>query len=204
VQHAPQATTQNSFAGVDTSINSQEVRSLIALTKEFGSPTVLHLEFNDNAAKKPSTMLELKALAREISPHPIVLIHAAQSNEDDVRSLIDAHENIFFMLSRSDSISANNVAKRMKTNNKAQEGWVSMFNGNDWKPEWRALLIAHPHRFIIAIDSVFWKNWKNHYHNKVIFWRSALGELPIEAAQKIGCENARVLWKVDIDCSPTQ
>lgn len=60
-------------------------------------------------------------------------------------------------------------------------------------PEWRALLIKYPGRFMIGSDT--WRNlrWK-HYDDLIHVYRIMLGDLPADVARRIGWLNGKELF----------
>jgi hypothetical protein len=56
-------------------------------------------------------------------------------------------------------------------------------------PEWQALLIKHPTRFVIGSDT--WVNQRWQYYDELMQgYRTWLGGLPPEVARAIGWDNA--------------
>ncbi|WP_238587641.1 amidohydrolase family protein [Caenimonas sp. SL110] len=62
-------------------------------------------------------------------------------------------------------------------------------------PEWRALLLKYPDRFMIGSDT--WVNQRWQYYDELMKgYRAWLGDLPPDAARKIGWDNAANLFGV--------
>ena len=56
-------------------------------------------------------------------------------------------------------------------------------------PEWRALLLKYPNRFVIGSDT--WVNQRWQYYDELMQgYRTWLGALPPEVARAIGWDNA--------------
>jgi hypothetical protein len=65
--------------------------------------------------------------------------------------------------------------------------------GGKLSPEWRALLLEFPTRFVIGSDT--WVNQRWQYYNELMRgYRVWLGELPADVARKIGWQNAATLF----------
>ena len=62
-------------------------------------------------------------------------------------------------------------------------------------PEWRALLLKYPARFMIGSDTWINQRWQS-YDELMQGYRSWLGELPADAARKIAWDNAAALFGV--------
>ena len=60
-------------------------------------------------------------------------------------------------------------------------------------PEWRALLLKYPDRFMIGSDTWINTRWQN-YDEIMKGYRTWLGELPADVARKIGWENGAALF----------
>jgi len=71
-----------------------------------------------------------------------------------------------------------------------------MFNGEQFTPEWQALLLAYPDRFVLAFDNVFSYHWDQLFLPQVSFWRRALKTLPDEVAHSLAHGNAEKLWQL--------
>ncbi|MBI2771804.1 MAG: amidohydrolase family protein [Burkholderiales bacterium] len=64
-------------------------------------------------------------------------------------------------------------------------------------PEWRELLLKYPARFMIGSDT--WVNQRWQYYDELMKgYRAWLGELPPQAARRIGWDNAAGLYGVTI------
>ncbi len=62
-------------------------------------------------------------------------------------------------------------------------------------PEWRALLLKYPDRFMIGSDT--WVNQRWLYYDELMKgYRAWLGDLPPDAARKIGWDNGANLFGV--------
>lgn len=62
-------------------------------------------------------------------------------------------------------------------------------------PEWRALLLKYPSRFMIGSDT--WVNQRWQYYEELMKgYRAWLGDLPPDAARRIGWENGAALFGV--------
>jgi hypothetical protein len=62
-------------------------------------------------------------------------------------------------------------------------------------PEWRALLLKHPNRFVIGSDTWVNQRWEG-YDDLMAGYRAWLGELPADVARRIAWDNAAALFGV--------
>ena len=63
-------------------------------------------------------------------------------------------------------------------------------------PEWRDLLLKHPTRFVIGSDTWVNQRWQ-HYEAQMRDYRTWLGGLPADVAQRVAWGNAATLLGVD-------
>jgi hypothetical protein len=68
-------------------------------------------------------------------------------------------------------------------------------------PEWRALLLKYPTRFLIGSDTWINQRWL-YYGDTMEGYRAWLGELPAQAAQNIAWKNGARLFEVETVSSP--
>jgi predicted TIM-barrel fold metal-dependent hydrolase len=167
-------------------------------TKSRRWPYIAHIEYASLLARlpdQPSPLpnryqlfydeLHSPALRTFIGNQPVVLIHMAQLDARKATMLLSNTHNIYFMTSHaSPDYSGSN------------QPWINMFNGDSLKPEWKALMIKYPDRFIFAVDNVWPHHWQTTYKNVVDRWRTALGELPDNVAHAIAHGNAERLWRL--------
>ncbi|PIF93011.1 amidohydrolase family protein [Acidovorax sp. 62] len=67
--------------------------------------------------------------------------------------------------------------------------------GGQLCPEWRALLLKYPTRFVIGSDTWVNQRWQ-HYEAQMQDYRTWLGGLPADVAQRVAWGNAAALWGV--------
>jgi hypothetical protein len=68
-------------------------------------------------------------------------------------------------------------------------------DGGKLCPEWRALLLKYPNRFVIGSDTWVNQRWM-YYDDLMQGYRTWLGDLPPDVARKIGWDNAAGLFGV--------
>ncbi|MDZ7921935.1 amidohydrolase family protein [Rhodoferax sp.] len=160
-----------------------------AITK--GWPVVLHYEFRwltkaYGAEARAKRMEELTSLLSRYPQHPFALIHMAQLDADDAAGLLAAHANVVFLTSHANPVKVS----------ESSQPWTDMFVGEDLSPDWTALILRYPDRFIFAVDNVWPEDWSEKYVRQVTFWRQALGKLPDDVAHAVAHGNAERLWKL--------
>jgi hypothetical protein len=70
-------------------------------------------------------------------------------------------------------------------------------DGGKLCPEWRALLIKYPTRFMIGSDT--WVNQRWQYYDELMKgYRVWLGDLPAGVAGKVGWDNAATIFGVKL------
>ncbi|MBI2989335.1 MAG: amidohydrolase family protein [Deltaproteobacteria bacterium] len=176
--------------------HDDRVQRALGLTLSENWPFIVHIEFAAASKKKLNNqnladhlMEELEQLLEEHPDHPFVLIHMGQLQSDEVRRLIESHNNIYFMTSQATPVTA-----------EERQPWVNMFDvsGDRLTQEWERLVRDHPDRFILAFDNVYRENWNepDRYLDQIAFWRKALKWLPINVAEAVAHGNAERLWNL--------
>jgi hypothetical protein len=176
---------------VNVAANTPQVKEAIQRAIAKGWPVVLHYEFRwlasaYGASVRAKRMAELKSL---VSQHPqqlFALIHMAQLDASDAGELLAAHPNLVFLTSHANTL----------TVNESRQPWTNMFAGRELAPEWKALVLRHPDRFVLALDNVWPEHWSEKYVRQVGLWREALGKLPTEVAHAVAHSNAERLWRL--------
>jgi hypothetical protein len=168
-------------------VSSPQVQAALEIAFQSGWPVVLHYEFAAAGDAGAGLMQELEGLLRAHPRHPFLLTHMGQIDLADTRRLIEAHPNVHFIPSWSNSITAGI----------SSQPWVNLFEGRHLKPGWKALITAHPARFVLGFDNVFARHWGDQYVAQVKLWREALAELPDAVAHAVSHRNAEKLWKLD-------
>lgn len=156
-----------------------------------GWPVVLHYELrwftrSFGRPARESRLAELRALLRRHPEHPFALIHMAQLDAGDAAELLASHANLVLLTSHANPITA--TASR--------QPWTDLFIENQLAPEWHALVLRHPDRFVLAFDNVWTGDWTDKYAQQADLWRGALAKLPAEVAHAVAHRNAERLWKL--------
>lgn len=178
---------------VNVAANTPQVKEAIQRAIAKGWPVVLHYEFRwltsaYGTSARAKRMTELKSL---VSQHPqqlFALIHMAQLDASDAADLLAAHANLMFLTSHANTLAVN----------ESRQPWTNMFADGELAPEWRALVLRHPDRFVLAFDNVWPEHWSEKYVQQVELWRNALGKLPVEVAHAVAHSNAERLWKLPL------
>ena len=176
---------------VNVAADTPQVKEAIRRAMAKGWPIVLHYEFRwltsaYGTGARARRMAELKSL---VSQHPqqlFALIHMAQLDVSDVADLLAAHPNLVFLTSHANPL----------TVNESRQPWTNMFADGELAPDWKALLLRHPDRFVLAFDNVWPEHWSEKYARQADLWRKALSGLPAEVAHAVAHSNAERLWKL--------
>lgn len=181
-RHAPE---------VNLTLDAPQVALAIQHAVARGWPVVLHYELrwftrSHGRRAREERLAELRALLRRHPDHPFALIHMAQIDAADAAALLDSHASLVFLTSHANPITA--TASR--------QPWTDLFIENELAPEWRALVLRHPDRFVLAFDNVWTGDWTGKYADQARLWRGALAKLPAEVAHAVAHGNAERLWKL--------
>ena len=184
------AKEDNGAPEVGVLLSDARIQAALEVAQDNNWPFVVHIEFGSlNAADKDSYWADLKTLLDDNPDTPIVLIHMGQLDSGEVRELITAHSNIYFMTSHTDPVTVDNSV----------EPWTALFSNGSLKSEWKLLMTEHPTRFIFAIDNVWARHWGNRYGKVMAYWKDAMNSLPEDVANQIAHSNAERLWGLSVE-----
>lgn len=174
---------------VRTSPDDDRVKFLLAAAEQRGWPVVVHIEFASLAQpERARFMTSLETLLREHSRLPVLLNHMGQLQPAEVARLITAHVNFHLLTAHTTTA----------ITSESREPWTHMFSGDHLAPNWKTLVLAHPDRFVFALDNVWYPHWDTYYLEQVNQWRRALAEVPPSVAHAVAHGNAERLWRLDL------
>ncbi len=176
---------------INVAADTPQVKEAIQRAMAKGWPVVLHYEFRwltsaYGTSARAKRMAELKSLVSQHPQQPFALIHMAQLDASDAADLLAAHPNLLFLTSHANPLAVI----------ESRQPWTNMFAAGELAPEWKALVLRYPDRFVLAIDNVWPEHWSEKYVQQVELWRKALGKLPAEVAHAVAHRNAERLWKL--------
>lgn len=176
---------------VNLTLDAPQVAEAIRRAVAKRWPVVLHYEFRwftraYGRKARERRMGELKALLERHPEQSFALIHMAQLDAGDVAQLLAAHPNLVFLTSHANPIATN----------ASRQPWTNMYVDRELAPEWHALVLQYPERFVLAFDNVWSDHWSENYVQQVKLWRHALGKLPAHVAHAVAHRNAERLWKL--------
>jgi hypothetical protein len=188
-QRGPRGRADGMVGKFDLAIEAPQVQAVLKIALARNWPFIAHYEFRSLDKQRYAVrMKELKDLLRAHPNHPIVLIHMGQLRVDEATKLISEFRNIYFMTSH-----ANPVFEAVG----GGYGWTKLFKGRKLAPAWRALVVAHPDRFILAFDNVLKRHWRPEYYlAQARLWQEALADLPTDVAHAVAHRNAERLWSL--------
>lgn len=178
---------------VDILASDRRVRYALNIARRDGWPFVIHIEFGSlHGQHRQQHMQAMEAMLREYPQQPFCLNHMGQLSGPEVVRLIEAHPNLYFLTAHTNPY----IIQR------SREPWTNIFRGRHLDPQWKSLIIAHPDRFIFALDNVWAKHWRDYYTPQMEYWHRAIAELPEPAASLLAHGNAERLWKLRAPSSP--
>ncbi|HKF55975.1 MAG TPA: amidohydrolase family protein [Blastocatellia bacterium] len=186
--HAAKSMEGGRFEAQEVVVTPDDARVEMALETAIAHhwPFIAHIEFAAAGSRRAEFMTKFETLITRHPEEPFLLIHLGQLNAAEVGRLIAEHPNVYFLTSTATPIAAR----------RGGQPWTNMFKNTSLTGEWKAMLTAHPDRFVLAFDNVVAPNWGPSYLNQIRLWRSALQELPNAAAQMIAHGNAERLWRL--------
>ena len=169
------------MAGFPPRADNHVFVQLMALAGEYRVPVLIHIDSGNEAA-----FLEI---CRRYPSLDILFAHAGGNlHALHIRRIVEACPNAWIEFSARDPWRYGGLA--------GDDGHLL--------PEWRALVLEHPHRFVTGTDPV-WRvtrtqSWDQaddgwDYFEQLIAWhRDWLADLPADVRHKISVENARRLF----------
>jgi len=164
----------------------ERVRASLRVALRQRWPFVMHIEFASIGTGRDEFMDKVEALVAAHPEHPFALIHMGQLDAREVARLIEAHPNLAFLTAHTTPLSVK----------KSREPWTNLFSGRRLAPNWKALVVRHPDRFVLAFDNVWEGHWGPFYLKQIALWRQALADLPPDVAHAVAHRNAERLWKL--------
>lgn len=170
--------------------DAPQVREALSIALKRRWPLVMHIEFGFARARGDYEKY-LKGLDAFLDVHPdhsMALTHMGQLAPAEVGRLIEVHRNVHFLTSHANTVWIRNKGHSMP--------WTDLFEGKTMAPEWQAVLLRHPDRFVLAFDNVLDEDWSDDYVAQVRVWQTALADLPSDVANAVAHRNAERLWRL--------
>jgi predicted TIM-barrel fold metal-dependent hydrolase len=164
------------------------VKFVLAAAVERGWPFVVHIEFASlSRSERERFMAGLETLLREYPQLQFLLNHMGQLQPPEAARLIRAHANFHLLTAHTTSA----------ITRESREPWTRMFEGERLVLAWKELMLAHPDRFVFALDNVWYQHWDAFYLEQLGQWRRALADVPSSVATAVAHGNAERLWRLD-------
>ena len=160
-------------------IDSPGITQLLDIAKRWNGFVQIHAEDDVNSVK------ELSNIAIQYSTVPIILSHCLFTpNSALIDELLSKHPNFYCEMSaRNESMYGNYFAKQ-----RAEKfGWI-VFDDQNLKPDWKALIEKHPTRFMVGTD-----NYNPSVDTRKVvrqIRQGLLRNLPLDVAKQVASENA--------------
>ena len=160
-------------------IDSPGITQLLDIAKRWNGFVQIHAEDDVNSVK------ELSNIATQYSTVPIILSHCLFTpNSALIDELLSKHPNFYCEMSaRNESMYGNYFAKQ-----RAEKfGWI-VFDDQNLKPDWKALIEKHPTRFMVGTD-----NYNPSVDTRKVvrqIRQGLLRNLPLDVAKLVASENA--------------
>lgn len=160
-------------------IDSPGITQLLDIAKRWNGFVQIHAEDDVNSVK------ELSNIAAQYSTVPIILSHCLFTpNSALIDELLSKHPNFYCEMSaRNESMYGNYFAKQ-----RAEKfGWI-VFDDQNLKPDWKALIEKHPTRFMVGTD-----NYNPSVDTRKVIRQIRQGllrNLPLDVAKLVASENA--------------
>ena len=167
-------------------IDSPGITQMLDIAKRWNGFVQIHAEDDANSVS------ELSKLASHYSTVPIILSHCLfTANTALMDELLKKYSNLYCEMSaRNESLYGNYFAKQ-----KAEKfGWI-VFDDQNLKPDWKALIEKHPTRFMVGTD-----NFNASVDTRKVvrqIRQGLLRNLPLEVAQLLASGNALRVMRLE-------
>jgi predicted TIM-barrel fold metal-dependent hydrolase len=152
------------------------VKFVLAAAAERGWPFVVHIEFASlSPRERERFMHSFEALMQEYPTLPFLLDHIGQLQPPEAARLITAHADFHVLTAHTTSA----------ITRQSREPWTRMFEGGQIAPAWKERMLAHPDRFVFALDNVWYHHWDAFYLEQVMQGRQALADVPPSVAHAV-------------------
>jgi hypothetical protein len=175
---------------IASGFDAPEVKAALDVASKRRWPLVVHLEFGFAAAmgRYERTLREFEQFVGRHFDLPVALTHMGQLGPAEARRLIVAHGNVYFLTSHANTLWIRDRGHGLP--------WTNLFAAEALAPEWRALILQYPDRFVLAFDNVLDDDWGERYVRQVKLWKTALRSLPPDVAHAVAHRNAERLWRL--------
>ena len=152
-------------------------------------PVTIHFETREKSAPGVDVASRIEELRTALGLHPNTIFiwsHLGDTGPDTVRALIEEFDNLYADLSTRNPYFERGWPMGLQSLSDGPTGMGSL------KVGWKNLFEDHPDRFLFGLDLASETRWLQ-MPDVVAYYRTVLGELSQATAEKIACENARVL-----------
>ena len=174
----------------DIAANQTYAMEIYALAEERGVPVTIHFETRDKSAPSVDIASRLEELRDALDSYPgvqFIWAHAGDTGPTTVRAMIEAHDNLYVDLSTRNPYFVRGWSFSLQSLSTGTLGTGPL------KTAWKDLFNDYPDRFLFGLDLANSTRW-DQLDDVVAYFRGVLGELGPEAAEKIACKNAQVLF----------
>jgi predicted TIM-barrel fold metal-dependent hydrolase len=148
-------------------------------------PVMTHWEVYDWTRDWP----RLSEFYRRFPAQTFIWPHAGFADARQVDEVLSRHPNVVATLSKKEQ-----DQRALSDNEKAAQLGPALVDGcGVLRPDWKELVLRHQDRFLFATDAHKDFRWRK-YGDVVAVWRSILGQLPVETAEKIAYRNAQRVY----------
>ena len=175
--------------GAEIAADDPGAMALYAEAGARGVPVTIHFETRDKSAPGVDIASRIEELRVALAAHPgtiFIWSHMGDTGPDTVRGLIEEFPNLYADISTRNPSFVRGWPAGLQSLGDGPMGLGNL------KVEWKLLFEDHPDRFLFGLDLASTTRW-GQLSDVMLFYRAVLGELSQNAAEKIGCTNARVL-----------
>lgn len=199
----PSVSEAGKHMDVQKSPDTAHFRKLAALAKKSDVPLIFHME------GEPPLVRDLSAVLRDYPETKFVWSHmCGRISAELLAQLLVKHENLTCDLAAMANVGPTGYGFSKGKDYPARFGWPRAFEwtyiieeDGKFLPEFREIILKFPNRFLgVGMDNAHGALPSRAFRERLQRFRELLGGLPKDVAKRLACENAKLLWKLNVSC----
>lgn len=171
---------------IDFEADNPYLTAVYGLARDHGVPVNVHFDYSEGQMDSFERALEQSRDPTKGNTH-IIWAHMGDAPAAAIDGLLDRHANLYVDISSRNPLCTFTDRLASLEEQRLDDGTYTL------KPEWKALFEDHPDRFLFGTD-IGPGDRHQSMAALVDYYRIILGQLPLEAQEKIGATNALTLF----------
>jgi len=188
---------------VRKSLDSEHVRRLAQIAGKYEVPLLFHME------GEPSLVAGAEKVFTENPKTTFIWSHmCGRISATELSRLLSSHSNLLCDMAGMTNTGPTGYGFAIGRDYPERSGWPQAFSwthiiesNGEYFPEVKDLILTFPNRFLgVGMDTAHGPLPSRVFLERLQRFRLLLGTLPLDIAQKLGCSNAKAVWKINVDC----